>query len=488
MDYSEITTIRNQFQAGQWKQFLEMIEIRGLRGWTGQSVNLNYPVVAVVGENGSGKSTLLKAAACAYENKDKKKSFYPSTFFIETHWDRIQNVTLNYRIKQGANTRPIRITKPSKRWSLPENRPTRSVRLYDISRTLPLDATVGYAKIARSTSGEASTKDIESAYRERLSHILGKNYLSARFAISDVDQKREIGLLGMDFGEISQFHQGAGEDATLDFFMVAQNIPDSSLLIIDEVEASLHPKAQRRLIRFLLWLSRQKRIQVILSTHSPYVLQELPQEARILLLPGSAGLNIVYGVTPEFAMSRIDEDIHPDIHVFVEDKEASIFLREILASDQNKAEILGRIDIFPVGPANVVQMLGQLGYNRKLPFSTIAFIDGDYEETQGCIRLPGDAAPERVVYRDLKNANWPDLPLRFGIGAGTILGILDDAILEPDHHKWNTIIGDRIIKSSASVWEILCSQWCRVCLKNEDRERIYNKINELIGLRNGNNP
>jgi len=80
MDYSEITTIRNQFQAGQWKQFLEMIEITGLRGWTGQSVNLNYPVVAVVGENGSGKSTLLKAAACAYENKDKKKSFYPSTF------------------------------------------------------------------------------------------------------------------------------------------------------------------------------------------------------------------------------------------------------------------------------------------------------------------------------------------------------------------------------------------------------------------------
>jgi len=44
MDYSEITTIRNQFQAGQWKQFLEMIEIRGLRGWTGQSVNL-IPVI-----------------------------------------------------------------------------------------------------------------------------------------------------------------------------------------------------------------------------------------------------------------------------------------------------------------------------------------------------------------------------------------------------------------------------------------------------------
>jgi len=125
-----------------------------------------------------------------------------------------------------------------------------------------LDATVGYAKIARLASGENSAKNIEPEYRERLSYILGKNYLSARFAISDVDQKREIGLLGMNFGEISQFHQGAGEDATLDFFSVVQSIPKNSLLIIDEVEASLHPKAQRRLIRFLLWLSRRSSASV----------------------------------------------------------------------------------------------------------------------------------------------------------------------------------------------------------------------------------
>ncbi len=102
MDISEIATIRTQFQAGQWQQFLEMIEITGLRGWTGQAINFNFPVVAIVGENGSGKSTLLKAAACAYEAKEKKNSFYPSSFFIETHWDRIQNVTFNYSFEIPA--------------------------------------------------------------------------------------------------------------------------------------------------------------------------------------------------------------------------------------------------------------------------------------------------------------------------------------------------------------------------------------------------
>jgi len=56
MDHAEIATIRNQFQAGQWQQFLEMTEITGLRGWTGQSVSFNYPVVAVVGETAPAKA------------------------------------------------------------------------------------------------------------------------------------------------------------------------------------------------------------------------------------------------------------------------------------------------------------------------------------------------------------------------------------------------------------------------------------------------
>lgn len=73
MDVSEINTIRGQYQAGLWHQFLQMVQIDGLRGWSGQAVEFNFPVVAIVGENGSGKSTLMKVAACVYDNKDKEK-------------------------------------------------------------------------------------------------------------------------------------------------------------------------------------------------------------------------------------------------------------------------------------------------------------------------------------------------------------------------------------------------------------------------------
>jgi len=50
MDFQEVNTICEQFQAGQWPQFLQAVSIDGLRGWAGQSVEFKFPVIAVVGE------------------------------------------------------------------------------------------------------------------------------------------------------------------------------------------------------------------------------------------------------------------------------------------------------------------------------------------------------------------------------------------------------------------------------------------------------
>jgi predicted ATPase len=482
LDSAEISKISDQFKAGQWPQFLEMVEIAGLRGWSGQAVNFTFPVVAVVGENGTGKSTLLKAAACAYENTDASKTFYPSRLFLNTRWDTIQGVSLKFRVKLGNENRSFEINKPTKRWSFPEKRVVRDVFIFDISRTLPLDASAGYAKIARLAAAEVSTTQISKEYTERLSHVLGRDYKNARFATSDVDSRRQVGLLTREFGEVSQFHQGAGEDATLDLFRTIQGIPSNSLLIIDEVEASLHPRAQRRLVRFLMWLSRHKRIQVVISTHSPYVLEELPLEANVLLLPGPAGLSVVYGASPEFALSRIDENVHPELVIFVEDREAITWLREIIASDPRGPQLLSRLAISAVGPANVVKMLGSLASQGRLPYKkALAIQDGEQDAIEGCENLPGSEPPEVIVLNGLKSDGFRNLPERFGVGAGDLFTYLEDALLEPDPHRWTAMVGDKVLKSSSSVWETLCNQWCKLPFEADSRRNIVDKVAEVLG-------
>ncbi len=179
-------------------------------------------------------------------------------------------------------------------------------------------------------------------------------------------------------------------------------------------------------------------------------------------------------------MSRLDDKVHPELNIFVEDREAEILLREIIASKEDGADILQRIKMIAVGPSNVVEMLGELAYKDKLPQKSFGILDGDKEGGEGCLSLPGKEAPEFVVYNDLKEANWPNLSERFGIGAGRLFTYLEEAMLEPDHHKWNEIVGDKILRSATSVWEILANQWCKACLKEPDRSLIVNTLNELL--------
>ena len=49
---AELRRLQNKWQTGTgWPKRLEALEISGIRGWAGQRIDLNFPIVAIVGEN-----------------------------------------------------------------------------------------------------------------------------------------------------------------------------------------------------------------------------------------------------------------------------------------------------------------------------------------------------------------------------------------------------------------------------------------------------
>ncbi|MBR5622252.1 MAG: AAA family ATPase [Opitutales bacterium] len=486
---SDIQEIMHQFDHGrgnQWMQFVNSITVDNIHGWTGQEIKFRFPVVAIVGANGVGKSTFLKAAACAYQN-EVGKTFYPSKVFMSTRWDEgaLSNATITYNVRIGTETKKLRWKKTNDWGFSPKtSKPKRSVYFLDISRTLPLDATAGYAKIAKTATEEAGRGvELDNEHLRELSYVLGQEYSRARFTKTNVNTAREVGLLTNRHGEISQFHQGAGEDSMLDVFKLLQRIKNQSLLIIDEVENSLHPQAQRRFIRYLIKLARVKKLQIILSTHSPFVLDELPPIARIMLVKLSDRKDILYEVSTEYALSTIDDVAHPELQVYLEDKEANALFWEIIKIQRPDCyrDYCNKIKTTAVGSYDIVNTLDSLAKNNKLPFKSLSIVDGDKkDECPNCLAFPGSLAPEKQVMLNLKSKNWAGVSTRFGIGSGSLYSVLDEAILNPDHHCWTTEIGNKIMKSKDEVWSILIEIWVKECLSPEEASVFVQAIDDTL--------
>jgi energy-coupling factor transporter ATP-binding protein EcfA2 len=166
--------------------------MKNLRGWTGQRIDLKYPIVAVVGENGVGKSTVLQAAASVYQEAEGERGYLPTDFFPDTAWEKIRNAEIEYSVKEGDNTKTGTLRKPTDRWRGYDERPIRNVQSIDLSRIQPVSARTGFLRLAKGQSTEGKSTAFEIAKLNRLSEIMGRHYDLARMATTTLDATRFV--------------------------------------------------------------------------------------------------------------------------------------------------------------------------------------------------------------------------------------------------------------------------------------------------------
>lgn len=461
---------------GGWPKRLESIELNNIRGWKGQRIDFKFPMSAIVGENGSGKSTIIQAAASIYNGRARKLTRFASDFFPKTVWDDYRNAQIKYTYREGDTSKVALVRKPTTRWLGNDERPMRDVEYVDLRRIQPVAARVGYAKIAKSVHTEISAEEFDEKRVDRLSAIMGRKYTSAKMALSSTDPKRRVPVLSDEFNSYSGFHQGTGETTMLEFLQT--DINEYGMLIIDEIETSLHPRAQRRLIRALAEICRDRQAQVIFTTHSPYILDELPLEARMYILGRGGTRQIVSGVSANFAMTNMDDENHPDCELYVEDDAAKAMLTEILAA--HAPDLVRRCRVVPYGAANLGRALGEMAANGRFPRATCVFLDGDNAPSKGCTLLPGDDAPERVVFDALSSINWGALHQRIGREFSKVADACALAMTLDNHHEWVNSAGSTLLVPGAHLWQAMCSVWARDCLKGDHAKEIVQPIEDVL--------
>jgi predicted ATPase len=397
----------------------------------------------------------LQAAACAFKSEPGEVARFASEFFPDTAWDSVRAAEVRFGYTEGQSHKNGSVRKPTLRWNGNQERPIRRVQYVDLSRIQPVSARVGYAKIAKTAHHERSARAFDQAQVKRLSEIMGRRYDAAKMAMSDIDDKREIPVVTKNGIPYSGFHQGSGETTIAELLQI--DLPRYGLVLIDEIESSLHPRAQRRLIRDLADHCREREVQIVLTTHSPYILEELPPAARNYILEADGIKRIVTGVSPQFAMTQMDDENHPECELYVEDNAAKVVVAELLSA--HAKEIFARCSIVPYGAANVGHALGQMADQGRFPRPTCVFLDGDQQPAPGCTVLPGGDAPERVVFEDLSTRRWGNLWTRIGRDVALVSDACANAMTLGDHHDWVRVAANQLLCGGEVLWQAMCAEW-----------------------------
>ena len=121
-------------------------------------------------------------------------------------------------------------------------------------------------------------------------------------------------------GNYTEAFAGSGESAVVKLIHQVYEAKKGTLVLLDEPEVSLHPGAQKRLLDFLLNQSYLKGLQVVLSTHSPAIVEELPKEAIVLLHQTPDGMFLPKsGIESDLAFQYIGHTNTKKTKVIVED-------------------------------------------------------------------------------------------------------------------------------------------------------------------------
>lgn len=252
------------------------------------------------------------------------------------------------------------------------------------------------------------------------------------YSIGETDKKSGIGVNTDHYDYLTN---SSGQDnlgqillALLSFRKLKEEQGDSwqgGILLIDEIDATLHPAAQSKLITLLTQEARNNKIQIIVTTHSLSFLRDICKQTAYnnhdeaannqveLYYLTNANRKLEIKRNPAFA--EIESDLMiisavqngNKIKLYSEDAEARWFLNNLVP------DYLVYIDELDI-KIGCDQLINLYGADLQYFGNTLIVFDGDVSEKQlskipkamrdnlgNILRLPGEKPPEEVLYEYL---------------------------------------------------------------------------------------
>lgn len=454
--------------------FISELHIEKFRLFQNNSFKLGQYMTAITGFNATGKSTVLGLLGHCGELKPKRfKPLLQGAFkaelseilkFSEDYDKKIANlgrITFTDYATLGNCQYPSELLyrafwqkySEGKRYRIIPKRTAERASSAKISwptlylglgRLYPLGESSNVTKIY--PSGKLSVEENEFIINN-MKFILNIREESKDFTIASIAETNKKRGVGFNTDIYNYLSNSAGQDnlgqilmAILSFKRLKNQLGDywyGGLLVVDELDAALHPLAQNKLVDFLYHQAKEIGMQIVFTSHSLGLLEYISTKTEYnnantindyeLVSVTNANGPIEVVPNPPFdaiyreLMATYCTPASRKISVFSEDDEARFFIRKLLEKHIIRFKLLEA----SFGKNQLLDMLAN-DYNN---FSRYIYIlDGDVDEAEiekyiqkvapaqvKCIvKLPGDKSPEQVIWEYLDQLSSDHAFLKWG--------------------------------------------------------------------------
>lgn len=459
-----VRRLKNKFaDSSRHKNFgpvLQSLEIHGFRGIKDLELVFDSPITALSGLNGTGKSTIAQLAVCGYRARtdSSRRRYYVRRFFPVSAADpepfaRNARVVYSYCSDSGSGPQQVTVSRKAQEWSSYKRQPERDCHYIGAAQFIPKVERQDFSVYRGSDLLLGESRDMSTDTAQYIKNILGLAYEHLGFTeVTHHRRSTELAMATRNGQSYSENHMGFGEGRVLYMVTAMETAPKQSLFVLEEPETSLHGDAQHGLAQYLVDVAIRRGHQIILTTHSGAILDELGRESVSYLRRDPDGS---LSATPGLSTYQIDSYLlgqrksPSDVTVCVEDNFARYLVIEILRRCDK--DLLAGCSVLPIGAGQDIPPAVSL--LRRANLRVVGLSDGDMEqehhEQEFVMSLPGGRAPELEVFTDpAVQAHFADEPYKISL----------DPILATasDHHDYVPAIARVLMREESVVATEAC--------------------------------
>jgi predicted ATPase len=461
-----IAKIRSAYSGGKFENFIDYIRFPFYKNFEPDSkLLLSEPITILTGMNGTGKSSILHALYGAPKGKSIEEFWFSTSVdpidrsdascFIYGYRDKVKNEQLEVlktRIGTAKGLDYWETSRPLKKYGMK--------LLRGGKRSLPLEKNVLYLDFrsllsaydkffyfGKFKAGKKITSrqqyvrkyskhlktvlvdDIEKSVGKRRANkpsllerktleavcsILGKKYIDCKIIEHDLygieGQTVYFTTKGLNYSEA---YAGRGEFAVVTLVDQILKAPPNSLVLLDEPEVSLHPGAQEKLRLFLLEQTLQRKLQIVISTHSTKLVEGLPDSFLKLVIESENGkFRILDSVSYLHAFSFLGQEIgqKEKCKIIVEDQLSRLLIEGVLREMAEHYPVVYEVEYYP-GGADVI-LVKSVGYSEESEHYKYLVLDGDQLKNIPDVKL---LTQEQATELDkLKNILVQEIGIEYG--------------------------------------------------------------------------